>query len=215
LDNLFVLSSPLGREESHEIFVDRAQPSSSLRSAALRGLVFNPFSEGASTQSASALLTAAQQIASTVAVTRVYQRALDFLPHLDPPVRMANLSPTTLTATEQALILRATAANVRDHVIISLALGTGVRLGEFVGLDVGEGYGPDGVVKVRVRVRKEIAKGGRAADVFLPDRLGVKLRPKLQCHLALETRIPRAVNRAAARELSTRKMRGRAAVIAL
>jgi integrase len=29
---------------------------------------------------------------------------------------------------------------------------------------------------VRVRIRKEIAKGGRAADVFLPDRLLPKLR---------------------------------------
>jgi integrase/recombinase XerC len=29
---------------------------------------------------------------------------------------------------------------------------------------------------VRVRVRREIAKGGRAADVFLPDRLVAKLR---------------------------------------
>src|SRR5215831_19456103 len=89
---------------------------------------------------------------------------------------MPHLSPTTLTASEQRLILRATAGHLRDHVIISLAPGTGLRLGEIVGLDVGDAYGPSGVVKVRVRVRREIAKGGRAADVFLPDRLVAKLR---------------------------------------
>jgi hypothetical protein len=41
-----------------------------------------------------------------------------------------HLSPTTLTTDEQRLILRATAGNVRDHTIISLALGTGLRLAE-------------------------------------------------------------------------------------
>ena len=34
----------------------------------------------------------------------------------------------------------------------------------------------NGTPRVRVRVRKEIAKGGRAADVFLPDRLIAKLK---------------------------------------
>ncbi len=101
---------------------------------------------------------------------------LDFLPHLDPLVRMASLSPTTLTANEQRLILRVTAANPRDHTIISLALGTGLRLAEIVGLDVGDVFSPDGTPRVRVRVRKEIAKGHRAADAFLPDRLVAKLR---------------------------------------
>ena len=89
---------------------------------------------------------------------------------------MASLSPTTMTADEQSLILRVTAQNLRDHVIFSLALGTGLRLAEIVGLDVGDVYGPGGVPKVRVRVRREIAKGGRAADVFLPDRLVAKLK---------------------------------------
>ena len=89
---------------------------------------------------------------------------------------MASLSPTTMTADEQALILRVTAANLRDHVIFSLALGTGLRLAEIVGLDVGDVYGPGGVPKARVRVRREIAKGGRAADVFVPDRLVGKLK---------------------------------------
>ena len=73
-------------------------------------------------------------------------------------------------------MIRATAVNVRDHTIISLALGTGLRLAEVVGLDVGDVFTPDGTPRTRVRVRAAIAKGGRAADVFLPDRLGAKLR---------------------------------------
>jgi integrase/recombinase XerC len=87
-----------------------------------------------------------------------------------------HLSPTTLTTDEQRLILLATAGNVRDHTIISLALGTGLRLAEIVGLDVGDVFVPDGTPRVRVRIRSAIAKGGRAADVFLPDRLVAKLK---------------------------------------
>jgi integrase len=89
---------------------------------------------------------------------------------------MPHLSPTTLTADEQVLILGVTTGHVRDHTIISLALGTGLRLAEVVGLDVGDVFAPDGTPRFRVRIRREIAKGGRAADVFLPDRLVVKLR---------------------------------------
>jgi integrase len=87
---------------------------------------------------------------------------------------VAHRSPTTRTTDEQRLILRATVGNVGDHTIISLALGTGIRLAEIVGLDVGDVFAPDGTPRVRVRVRMEIAKGGRAADVFLPDRLVAK-----------------------------------------
>src|SRR5262245_40999281 len=89
---------------------------------------------------------------------------------------MPHLSPTTLTADEQTLILRATAGSVRDHLIISLALGSGLRLAEVVGLNVGDVFAADGAPRNRVRVRREIANGGRAADVFLPDKLVVKLR---------------------------------------
>ena len=89
---------------------------------------------------------------------------------------MSHLSPQTLTQAEQQAILRATARNPRDHLIYSLALGTGLRLAEIVGLNVGDVYGPDGKPKNRVRLRPEIAKGGRSGDVFLPDALVVKLR---------------------------------------
>ncbi len=89
---------------------------------------------------------------------------------------MPKLSPTTLTTAEQRSILRATSKHPRDHTIYSLALGTGLRLGELVGLNVGDVYGPDGTPKTRIRVRPEIAKRGRAGDVFLPDKLVPKLK---------------------------------------
>jgi site-specific recombinase XerC len=57
-----------------------------------------------------------------------------------------------------------------------LALGTGLRLAEIVGLDVGDVYTPEGKPKNRVRLRPEIAKNGRPGDVFLPDALMVKFR---------------------------------------
>jgi integrase len=89
---------------------------------------------------------------------------------------MPYLSPPTLTADEQKLILRVTAKHARDHLIISMALGTGLRVGEIVGLNVGDVFTSDGTPKTRVTVRREIAKGGRAGDVFLPDRLVPKLK---------------------------------------
>src|SRR3990172_1802412 len=89
---------------------------------------------------------------------------------------MPYLSPQTLTEDEQKLILRATAQHPRDHLIISVALGTGLRVSELVGLNVGDVFAPDGTPRVRVRIRAEIAKGRRAGDVFLPDRLLPKLK---------------------------------------
>src|SRR2546425_4411875 len=89
---------------------------------------------------------------------------------------MPHLSPQTLTQAEQRALLGATRRNTRDHLIYSLALGTGLRLAEIVGLDVGDVYFPDGKPKNRVRLRPEIAKGGRTGDVFLPDALIAKSR---------------------------------------
>ncbi len=89
---------------------------------------------------------------------------------------MPHLSPQTLTHGEQKAILRATARSLRDHLIYSLALGTGLRLAEIVGLNVGDVYTLDGRPKNRFRLRPEIAKGGRSGDVFLPDALVAKFR---------------------------------------
>lgn len=89
---------------------------------------------------------------------------------------MAYLSPQTLTYGEQREILKASFSNPRDHLIYSLALGTGLRLAEIVGLDVGDLYLPHGKPRARIRLRRDLAKGGRLADVFLPDSLIRKLR---------------------------------------
>ena len=88
---------------------------------------------------------------------------------------MPYLSPQSLTQDEQKLILRVTAKHPRDHAIISMALGTGLRIGELLGLNVGDVFTVDGTPKTRIRVRREIAKRGRAGDVFVPDRLVPKL----------------------------------------
>jgi integrase len=89
---------------------------------------------------------------------------------------MSRLSPQTLTSEDQRALLAASAAHPRDHAIFSLALGTGLRLGEIVGLDVGDIYFPTGEPRSRIRVRREIAKRGRVGDVFLPDALVPKIR---------------------------------------
>jgi integrase/recombinase XerC len=96
--------------------------------------------------------------------------------YVDGGGHVPHLSPSTLARSEQARILRATAGNPRDHLIYSTALGTGLRLAEIVGLNVEDVYFPDGQSKTRIRLRPEIAKNGRAGDVFLPDALLVKFR---------------------------------------
>ncbi len=89
---------------------------------------------------------------------------------------MSRLSPPTLTDGEQESILHTTRDNLRDHLIYSLALGTGLRLAEIAGSNVGDVYTPEGKPKNRVRLRPEISKNSRADDVFLPDALLVKFR---------------------------------------
>ncbi|MFC1573214.1 tyrosine recombinase XerC [Candidatus Eisenbacteria bacterium] len=89
---------------------------------------------------------------------------------------MPYLSPQTLTRQEMKALLAASRPHPRDHLVFSLALGTGLRLSELVGLDVGDIFFPNGDPRIRVRVRPEIAKRGRTGDVFLPDALLPKLR---------------------------------------
>ena len=97
---------------------------------------------------------------------------LDLLPNPLPNVHM--LAPQTLTRHEQSVLLQAV-TQPRDHLIFSLALGTGLRLAEVVGLDVGDVY-LNGTPRNRICLRREIAKGRRKGDVFLPDALVPKLK---------------------------------------
>src|SRR5882672_662062 len=66
---------------------------------------------------------------------------------------MPRLSPPILTHGEQKAILRASRRNLRDYLIYSLALGTGLRLAEIEGLNVGDVYTPEGKPKNRIRLR--------------------------------------------------------------
>ena len=53
---------------------------------------------------------------------------------------MTQLSPTTLTRSGQTALLAAVQDRPREALLVSLALGTGLRLAEIVGLDVEAGY---------------------------------------------------------------------------
>ena len=57
---------------------------------------------------------------------------------------MPYLSPPTLPRTEAEAVLAVTRRHPRDHVIMAIALGTGLRLGEIMGLIVGDGTCPMG-----------------------------------------------------------------------
>ena len=88
---------------------------------------------------------------------------------------MSKPGPTTLTRSDQMALLETASTHVREALLVSFALGTGLRLAEIVGLDVGDVFLPGGQPRVRVRLRPEIAKRGRAGDLFLPDGLKPKL----------------------------------------
>ncbi len=86
-------------------------------------------------------------------------------------------APETLTRAEQERLLEVTARHPypRDHVLFSMALGTGLRLSELLGLNVGH-VSPDGrQVRMRVRLDPSTTKNGKRGEVFLPDRLVRKL----------------------------------------
>jgi site-specific recombinase XerC len=85
-------------------------------------------------------------------------------------------APSTLTSDEQRRLLEITAQDVdafRDHMLLAVALGTGLRLHEILALNVGD-VALNGRPRARVRLR--VAKGGRTGDLFLPRKLQAKLR---------------------------------------
>ena len=70
--------------------------------------------------------------------------------------------PRTLTEREQHQLLKATGERrdgFRDHVIYAMALSTGLREHELVGLDVGDVFDDDGNARRRVTLR--VFKGSR------------------------------------------------------
>ena len=79
-----------------------------------------------------------------------------------------------MTSQEQQALLRPSSGLPRNHLVFSLALGTGLRLAEVVSLNVDDVYFPDGSPWVRFRLRSEIAKNGPAGDVFLDGRVNTE-----------------------------------------
>ena len=76
-------------------------------------------------------------------------------------------APETMTTAEQALLLRVTAAHddPRDHVLYSMGLGTGLRLRELLGLNVGD-VSPDGrQVRRGVVLDPDTMRRGRGVEV--------------------------------------------------
>ena len=123
--------------------------------------------------------------------------------------------PRTMTGTEQALLLKVTgehARGFRDHVIYSLALGTGLRESEIAALDVGDVTDARGKVKRRItlRVFKRCTDNPAPQEVFLPDsayyKLGKLLRWKKDREESLKPDAPLFVSRQGGR-LTTRMIR--------
>ena len=87
-------------------------------------------------------------------------------------------APKTLTKAEQRRLLRAVRAqgSTRDFALLSLALGTGLRLRELAGLNVGD-VRPDGNgVAWKVVLDPRITKGRRGGVAYLSPALRNELR---------------------------------------
>jgi len=123
--------------------------------------------------------------------------------------------PPTLTGDEQRRLLQVTGehrAGFRDHMIIALALGTGLREHEITALNIGDVAGPAGKVRrhVRLRVFKRSNPDPELQHVMLNDTLRAKLRHYLgwmdRRGQSLASEAPLFVSRRRNR-LSTRQMR--------
>jgi len=93
----------------------------------------------------------------------------------------------TLTEDEARRLLKVTRQHRnggRDHLILGLALGTGLRLSEIVGLNAGDLVTPEGRIRGRVRLRPETTKCDRGGEVFIPESLQRKLREYVQAEAA-------------------------------
>jgi integrase/recombinase XerC len=123
--------------------------------------------------------------------------------------------PRTLTEFEQAKLLKVTGRyreGYRDHVIVALALGTGLREHEIAALDVGDVVHPDGRVlrRVALRVFKRSSSKPAPQEVFIPDALWHKLARFIEWkrgrHESIEGSAPLFVSRLG-RRIATRTLR--------
>jgi integrase/recombinase XerC len=123
--------------------------------------------------------------------------------------------PNILNEHEQRLLLKTSGEHrdgYRDHVIFSLALGTGLREHEILALNIGDVFGDDAKAKRRVTLRifKRSDKDAKTQETILPETLRAKLdklyRWKKQEGEDLSANAPLFVSRNGNR-LSTRQLR--------
>lgn len=123
--------------------------------------------------------------------------------------------PRTMTRHEQLLLLRTTGQRFdgyRDHVLLSLALATGMREHELVGLNLGDVMADDGKARRRVHLRvfKRSHEDARGQEVVLSSTIQAKLekffRWKRQQDESMAFDAPLFVSRKGNR-LSTRQVR--------
>jgi site-specific recombinase XerC len=89
-------------------------------------------------------------------------------------------APKALTEEEQTKLLKVTGerrAGFRDHIIFSLALGTGLREHEILALEVGDVFDENGSARRRIQLRvfKKCTDAPAAQEVILPATLRAKL----------------------------------------
>jgi site-specific recombinase XerC len=113
--------------------------------------------------------------------------------------------PKTLSAGEQARLLEVVAreGSRRDLALLSLALGTGLRLMEVVGLNVGYVAPKGGEVAWRIELPKGITKHRRGGMAFLPERV----RADLALFLAWKKGAGESLDRRAPLFLSSQRRR--------
>ena len=133
---------------------------------------------------------------------------MSYVDNVPPP-------PNTLTELEQRLLLKASGEHARgwrDHVIFSLALGTGLREHEILALDVGDVFDDDGKARRRIQLRvfKRSSDDADGQEVVLPDGVRAKLdrlyRRKKRGGESVAAEAPVFVSRKGNR-LSTRQLR--------
>lgn len=88
--------------------------------------------------------------------------------------------PKTMTLEEQVAIRRASGqhkSTFRDHVLLSIALGTALRIHEIVALNIGDVRDVNGAIRRRfaLRVFKRSNKNEEDQEAILPDAIRFKL----------------------------------------